>query len=100
VRTGDGVSTSFGYDGSLLTSVRQGGVIAGVVERTFDAEGLLSTVDIGGVTTAFSYDNDGLLTRAGDLVLDRAAASGRVTGTAMGGISTTVGYDGYGAETS
>ena len=44
----------------------------------------------------FSYDGDGLLMQAGQPTAARDPASGRLTGTTLGGVTTTQGYNGSG----
>ena len=41
----------------------------------------------------FGYDDDGLLTRAGALTLERDAENGAPVGSTLGGVSTTSTFD-------
>ncbi|MBI5497757.1 MAG: RHS repeat-associated core domain-containing protein, partial [Deltaproteobacteria bacterium] len=54
----------------------------------------------GGTPIAFSYDDDGLLTQAGALVLTRDATNGFVTGTTLGNVTDAFGYNGHGEVTA
>src|SRR5262249_50205314 len=96
----DGGALAYSYDGGLLTGATWSGPVAGAVTRTYDADLRLSALGVNGQTTAYQYDNDGLLTRAGDLTLSRSAQTGLVTGTTLGGTSDTRTYNGVGEPAS
>jgi YD repeat-containing protein len=88
------------WDGLLLTSQTwSGGLVTGTVSRTaYDTNFWLKTETYGGQTVNYSYDNDGLLTAAGGLVIARDSASGFVTGTTLGSVTDTHAYNSYGEE--
>ncbi|HMV50386.1 MAG TPA: RHS repeat-associated core domain-containing protein, partial [Blastocatellia bacterium] len=48
----------------------------------------------------FTYDNDNLLTGAGALAITRQAQNGLVTGTTLGSVADTRGYNGFGEPVS
>jgi RHS repeat-associated protein len=50
----------------------------------------------GGATVSFAYDDDGLLTQAGDLTLTRDPQHGLVAGTTLGVVSDVWDYDAFG----
>jgi RHS repeat-associated protein len=87
-----GESLAFSYDGPLLTSQQWSGPVSGAVSWTYDTN--LRMASENGV--AYSYDNDGLLTRAGALTLIRDGASGFLTGTSIGLLSDTNSYNSFG----
>jgi RHS repeat-associated protein len=84
---------TYGYDGTLSTSTTWTGVVSGSVTHTYDA--LLRVASENGVS--FAYDNDGLLTVAGNLTMTRDAQSGFLTATQLGTIADAFTYDTYGA---
>jgi YD repeat-containing protein len=98
--TGGG-TLAFSYDGSLLTGTTWAGTVAGSLTRTFDNFFRLSSQSVNGANTVnFTYDNDSLLTGAGSLTLTRSAQNGLVTGTTLGNLTDTVGYNGFAEPTS
>jgi RHS repeat-associated protein len=92
------VTVGYGYDGHLLTDVTWSGEISGTVHRTYnnDLQVIGETVN-GGGAVSFGRDNDGLLTSAGALTLTCDPQNGRVTGTNVGIVAETMGYDPFGA---
>ncbi len=50
----------------------------------------------GAAAASFQYDADGVLTQAGVLAIGRDAASGRVSGTTAGAVTTSHAYSSYG----
>jgi RHS repeat-associated protein len=95
------VATSLQYDGSLLTGVSWSGPVAGTVNRSYDAFFRPSSDAVaGGSSVSYQYDNDGLPTAAGDLAITNDPVNGLVTGTSLGSVSTTTGYDSFGEVTS
>jgi RHS repeat-associated protein len=97
VTSPDGVTLTYGYDGSLLTSSAWGGTVAGSVTRTHDNDFRVTSRSVNGAHTAsFGYDLDGLLTQAGGLTIARDAASGFISGTTLGSVTTARGYSAFG----
>jgi RHS repeat-associated protein len=73
------------------------GQVAGTVSRTFNSDFRPRSVSVNGAAAAsFQYDADGLLTQAGALAIGRDAASGRVSGTTAGAVTTSHAYSSYG----
>jgi RHS repeat-associated protein len=96
----DGGTLAYGYAGGLLTDVTWAGTVAGTVHRAFDSNFRLSGESIdGGPTVAFSYNNDGALTGAGDATLSYDPQSGRLAGTTLGNVSDKYTYDSFGQVT-
>jgi RHS repeat-associated protein len=96
----DGGTLAFTYDGSLPTRVAWGGAVAGTVGVTYNNDfRVASQIVNGSDTIRFQYDRDGLLTGAGALAISRSAESGFLTGSTLGSVSGSQGYDGYGALT-
>ena len=73
------------------------GTVAGLVDQTFDTDGRLASRSVNGADTAvFSYDADGLLIGAGAISLGRDAASGLLSGTALGSVAASLTHNGFG----
>ena len=96
--TGPGGETlSYSYDGSLPLSTTWAGTINGSVSRTYNNNFWITSDSVnGGSTIAYQYDNDGLLTGAGNLVIGRNAQNGLITGTILGNMNDTRGYNAFG----
>jgi RHS repeat-associated protein len=92
---------AFGYDGFLPTSEAATGLVPGTVSRSFDNDFRVTGVSVNGTSAAsFQYDPDSLLTSAGALTIARDPATGRVSGTTLGAVTTTPGYSAYGELSS
>src|SRR5262249_9043340 len=59
----------------------------------------LSSVALGGTTTALTYDADSALIGAGSLTLNRNAQNGLLTGTILGNTTDAWTYDGFAQPT-
>ena len=95
-----GESLSYGYNGPLPTSTSWTGTANGSVSRAYNNNFWVMSESInGGNTIAFSYDNDGLLTRAGGLTLNRSAQNGLLMGTTLGSASDSRTYNSFGELT-
>ncbi|MBK6880617.1 MAG: hypothetical protein IPH01_07565 [Elusimicrobia bacterium] len=91
---------AYAYDGDLVTGAELTGPVAGRVDRTYDADFRTAGVSVnGGVSTAYAYDVDGLLTAAGAMALARDAANGQVTGTTLGVVTDERTYNEHGEPT-
>jgi RHS repeat-associated protein len=93
-------STSYTYDGVLRTGVTWGGPVAGTLTLGFDNTFRMSSQSVNGTALAFGFDADSLLTSAGSLTVARDAQNGRVTGTTLGSVTDTYGYDANGLLSS
>ncbi len=88
---------TYSYDGSLLTETEWTGPVAGSVSRTYDTNFRVASQSInGGQTIMFGYDNDSLLTSAGDLTLTRRADNGLLDSTTLGNVTDAYTYNGFG----
>ena len=93
----DGVTLTYAHDGGLVTSTSWSGSIVGTVGRTYDNNLRIASRSVnGGQTVSFTYDNDGLLTQAGQLAIDRSPTTGFVSGTTLGGLITSKSYTSFG----
>jgi RHS repeat-associated protein len=96
-----GGTLAFAYDGSLHTGTTWAGTVAGSVSRTFDNFFRLNSQSVNGANTVnFTYDNDSLLTGAGNLSLAHNAQNGLLTGTTLGNVTDSVSYNGFAEATS
>jgi RHS repeat-associated protein len=97
----DGSTVSFAYDGFLPVEETWTGVIAGSVEHTFNDELRVASESVnGGHGVAYAYDDDGLLTQSGDLVLNWHSQSAVLVGTALGKITDSWTYNAFGEPES
>ncbi len=89
--TGTGaVGLGFSYDGALPTTETWSGAVNGSVTRGYDDSFWLRSLSVNGSVVAdYDYDDDGLLTEAGSLVLDRDSTTGDLTGTTLGVVTTS-----------
>ncbi|QLI81205.1 hypothetical protein HZU75_06485 [Chitinibacter fontanus] len=95
VTAGD-VSHSYTYDGALPKTITIAGPVPGNVGITYDNFFRVQQLGINGQNTSYGYDNDGLLTQAGALTLNRDANNGLLTGTTLDNIKTEQEYDEFG----
>ncbi|MGC4068861.1 MAG: RHS repeat-associated core domain-containing protein [Polyangiaceae bacterium] len=100
VNRSDGVKVDMTYDGALPTGTTWSGAITGSVKADYDTNLWLKALTVNNASTvSFSYDNDGLLvgasSTAGAMAVARDASTGRVTGTILGNVATSNGYNGF-----
>lgn len=92
--TASAETTAFVFDGPLPLSETFTGPVAGSVAASYDGNLRFTGETVNGANSVgYAYDLDGLLSAAGSLSISRDAGSGRLTGTALGTVSTTAGYD-------
>ena len=92
-----GLALGYSYDGALLTQTAWTGPVTGTVGYAYDMDFRLKELKVNGTTPiAFAYDSDSLLTSAGVLTLNRSAQNGLLTGTALGSVTNSLGYNGFG----
>jgi len=95
-----GESLAYGYNGPLLTAAASSGSVAGTVSRTFNDNFWVASESLNGSNTVdFTYDKDGLLTKAGSLVL-KYNSNGLLTGTTLGNAVDSRGHNAFGELTS
>jgi len=97
VSSPDTVSLAYTYTGPLLKRETWSGNVSGYVERTHDADFHVWRETVNGAWPAyFEHDADGLLTRAGALVLTRRASDGLVSATSVGVVTSAMSYASHG----
>jgi RHS repeat-associated protein len=92
-----GVTTTYTYEGALLSAETWSGPVSGRVNRSYDTSLRLASQSVDGSDgVSFNYDADGLLIEAGALAIVRDPQNGLPTGSTLGVVSTTAGYNGFG----
>jgi RHS repeat-associated protein len=91
-----GIGLAYTFDGALWTGATWSGPVTGSVNRAYDNNfRVISTSVNGGQVVAFQYDQDNLLTQAGVLTLTYHAQTGLLTGSVLGSVADTIGYNGF-----
>ncbi len=102
VMSPDSVTVTYTYDGPLIRQEMWSGRVSGTVhyehdESFRDAEETVIGAN-GSFPVMFQYDADGALQSVGSLMtLTHDQTTGFLTGTQAGGVTSTYGYDSYGA---
>jgi RHS repeat-associated protein len=92
---------AWSYDGSLVTQASWSGVVNGSVGYSYDSNLRLAGTTVNGTLGAgLSYDDDGLLTAAENLVLKRDPKNGLVVSSDAGVVHEDYGYNEFGEATS
>ena len=92
-----GESIAYGYNGPLPTSSTWTGTVTGSVSRAYDNNFWVVSQNLnGGNAVTFTHDKDGLLTKAGALVVKRDPKNGLVKGTTLGTVIDSRTYDTFG----
>lgn len=92
----DGITTSYAYDGILLTSVEMTGEITSTIQLSYDAAMRLSRETAAGQSISFGYDDDDLLVAAGELTMTRDAATGALAASVLSAVSDAWTYNAHG----
>ena len=92
----DGGILNYSYDGFLPVTETWSGQISGSVTRTYNNDFQVTGLNVNGINIAYGYDNDGLVTQAGDLALTRNMQNGLLTGTSLANTITAQTYSAFG----
>ncbi len=93
----DNVTTSYTYDGSLVTKITYSGAVKGTISYTYDKNGRVASQSVNGKHTVnYTYDKDGLVIKAGAMTITRDPNSGLITDTALGKVTTARTYNAFG----
>ncbi len=93
----DGGTLTFSYDGSLSLGAVWQGLINGSVTQTYDNNFRVIKRQINESSPVdFGFDEDGLLTQAGRLTLDRDTQNGLLNGTTLEDVTDSYGYNRFG----
>jgi RHS repeat-associated protein len=97
-----GGALALGWNGFLLESQTWSGAVAGSVGFDYESPGLqLAEETVNGANAvSFSYDDDGLLTGAGALILTPDGGHGLLQSTELGVVATGYGYSPFGELSS
>jgi hypothetical protein len=90
---------TFTYDGTLLTSITQNGLLNHTINYSYNNDFNVISSTYAGVTENYSYDNDGLLIGSGDYTLTRDTQNGYVTQLTDGTLTQNRSYNSYGELT-
>ena len=94
-----GIATAVSYAGGIPSGLSWSGPVAGDVKLAIDAMGRTTSQSVGGADLGFAYDAAGLVTRIGDLSLERDPTTGLPTRATVGKTETTWSYDTDGLPT-
>ncbi len=95
-----GSALNLTYDGALLTNLSWSGPVVGTVNAAYDNDFRATSDNINGSSgAAYTYDTDSLVTQAGALTAGYDPQNGLLTGTAIGSLTTTQTYNGFGEVT-
>lgn len=82
-------------DGSLPRSQAWSGEIDGRVTYEYNNDFLLQALSVNGLATNYDYDNDGLLTKAGELQITRGDVDELPIKTGLSNVESTLVYNGF-----
>lgn len=95
-----GESIAYGYNGPLPTSSTWSGTVAGSVSRIFNNNFWVTSQSLNGANPInFTYDNDGLVTKAGAMTITNDPKNGLITATTLGSVTDTRTYNTFGELT-
>ena len=95
-----GVGIGYSYNGSLLTGLTWTGAVTGSVGFSYNTDFRLSQVTVNSSNPiSYQYDADSLLIQVGDLVFNRSAQNGLLTGSTLSKVSDSLSYNGFGEVT-
>lgn len=89
----DGVQLDFGYSRMQINAAYYYGTGAGNLYFTYNANTRLGSMQVGGTTVSFGYDDDDLLTTAESEALTRSSSTGAISSTALGNAMESFTYD-------
>ncbi len=87
---------SYDYDGSLVTSETLTGTLSQTLSYAYNNDFAAESLTYAGDRADYSYDNDGLLTGAGDFGITRNAGNGLSERVSGGALSLRRTFSGYG----
>ena len=87
---------SFTYDGTLVTSIIQAGVLNQTLNYSYNNEFQVDSFTYANKTENYNYDKDGLLTGSGDYTITRNAENGLIQSIGDGNLNTTFTYNNFG----
>ncbi len=94
--TKEGESTSYEYDGSLITSETLSGTLNQTMIYAYNSDFNVKQLTFTGGSVNYTYDNDGLLIGAGAFTITRNAGNGLPEEVTGGSLNITRAFNGYG----
>jgi RHS repeat-associated protein len=94
--TKDAESISYGYDGPLVTAENLSGTLSESLSYGYNSDFNLASFTYAGGTIDYTYDNDGLLTGAGNFTISRNSGNGLPESVTGGVLSLSRTFNGYG----
>lgn len=99
--TAQEATLAYTYNGALLTKAAWTGLVTGQVERAYDNDFRVTSLNVNGANPiTFEYDADSLLKKAGEMTLTRSGQNGLLEGTGLVGVTDSYAYDGFGQVTA
>jgi RHS repeat-associated protein len=89
-------SIAYNYDGKLVTAETLSGTLNKTLGYSYNADFNLTSLTYAGGTESYTYDNDGLLTGAGNYTISRNAGNGLPETVTGGSLSLSRTFNGYG----
>jgi RHS repeat-associated protein len=94
------VTTSYTYDGALITGNSWSGPISGTVGFVYDNDLRVSSQTINGANpVSYQYDADSSIVGVGPYTLSRSPQNGLLTGSTLNSITDTLVYNSFGEPT-
>ena len=87
---------SYGYDGTLLTSVNQSGTLNQDISFGYNDDFRMASINYSDSTETLSYDKDGLLASSGMFTISRNAGNGLPESVSGGTLSLTRSFNDFG----
>jgi RHS repeat-associated protein len=94
--TNDAESITYGYDGKLIISETLAGTLNQSLNYAYNDDFDVSTFSYAGSMVNYTYDNDGLLTTAGNFAISRNAENGFPESVSGGDLNLTRTFNKYG----
>ncbi|GBC62894.1 hypothetical protein DENIS_3878 [Desulfonema ishimotonii] len=89
-------SVTYGYNGSLVTSEALAGTLEQTLGYHYNNDLAVSSFTYAGETESYTYDNDGLLTGAGDFTITRKEQNGLPESVSDSALTLSRDFSGYG----
>ena len=89
-------SIAYTYDGSLPTSMTYSGTLNQGLSYTYNNDFFVNSVSYAGATESYAYDQDNMLTGAGDYTITRNAQNGLAEAVSGGSLNIDRTFNGYG----
>jgi len=95
-----GDTVRYEYDGRLVTQAAWAGPVTGTVSWAYNNDFWVTSQTVAGTSPiAYAYDADGVPTTVGALTLTRDGATGQLTSTTIGSVTSQNGFNTFGEPT-